>query len=65
MHLFFNSAPAKHPILFEVFTNSKDESDALYIMYHLESSVSGGAKKIIKSVIGEKGVENIKRILKK
>lgn len=65
VHLFFDSALAKHPILFEVFTNSKDESDALYIMYHLESSVSGEAKKIIKSVIGEKGVENMRRILKR
>ena len=62
---FLDPIPTEHPMLFEVFTSTEDESDALFLMYHLESSVTNGTKKFIKSVIGEKNVKNMKRIIKR
>lgn len=51
------------PMMFEVFTDSKDESDALKIIYELEVSTVGAAKNTVKNIIGEKGVSTIKKIL--
>lgn len=52
------------PIVFEVFTDSKDESDALQIMYNLETSALGSAKKLAKGVLGPKGVQTLKKLIK-
>ena len=52
------------PILFEVFTDSKDESDAVKIMKNIEISIEGKTKKIVKSVVGEQGVKVLKRLIK-
>lgn len=54
----------EQPMLFEVFTDSKDESDALKILYHIDSSAVGIAKSVIKQAVGEKGVHALKRILR-
>ncbi|WP_346687343.1 thiamine pyrophosphate-binding protein [Megamonas hypermegale] len=53
------------PILFEVFTDSNDESEAIRIMKNIEISAKGKAKKVIKSVIGEQGVNVLKKLIKK
>lgn len=53
------------PMLFEVFTDSKDESDALKILYNIETSTKGTAKKLVKDVLGEKGAAALKGFLKK
>lgn len=53
------------PVVFEVFTNSKDESDAIYTMNNLEVSATGVAKNIVKKTLGDKGVKTIKKILNK
>ena len=57
------------PMLFEVFTDSKLESDGIYAMNHIVSSVSGKAKSLakdmIKSVAGEKGIKTVRKLLKK
>lgn len=53
------------PIVFEVFTNSRDESDALKIMRNLERSISASAKKVAKDILGTKGTQAVKRILGK
>lgn len=53
------------PILFEVFTDSKDESDALEILYSLEVDTKGAAKQVIKSLLGEKGVAAAKKTLRR
>ena len=50
-------------MVLEVFTDSKDESDALKIMHNIEVSSIGTAKKIAKDVLGEKGVEVVKKFL--
>lgn len=56
------------PIIFEVFTNSVDESQAIYEMNHIVSTVDAKAqtiaKEMIKSVVGEKGVAKMKSFLK-
>ena len=51
-------------ILFEVFTDSKDESDAIKIMKNIEVSTKKKAKQVIKSVIGEQGVTVLKKLIK-
>lgn len=57
------------PIIFEVFTNSEDESHAIYTMNHIVSTVDGKAKSLaidmIKSVAGEAGVDKVRSFLKR
>ncbi len=66
---FLNPEVKEAPIIFEVFTCTKDESDALKILYHLKSSVSDSfnvkMKNAIGSLIGDKGMATIKKIIKK
>ena len=51
------------PMLFEVFTNSEEESDALKIIMNIESDVKGKAKDVAKKVLGAKGIETIKKVI--
>lgn len=57
------------PIIFEVFTDAKDESDGIYIMNHIVSNSLGKTKKITKKLVeavaGEKGVATVKKMLGK
>lgn len=50
-------------IVFEVFTDSVDESDALKMINSIESDAVSGMKSIAKSILGDKGVAFVKRIL--
>lgn len=51
------------PIIFEVFTDSKDESDALHAVRNLEISAKTGAKRLIKDVIGQENATKLKKLL--
>ncbi len=51
------------PMLFEVFTNSEDESKALEKIMNIEADVKGKAKNMAKQVLGAKGVNTIKKVL--
>ena len=55
-------------IIFEVFTNHQDESDALKMMYNIEVDKVIEAKKILKKVtrdiIGNEGIQTIKKIIR-
>lgn len=62
---FLRAKEKKRPVLFEVFTDSKDESEALNQLYHTEVSTSTTAKNIVKNVLGEKGVATLKKIRNK
>lgn len=53
------------PMVFEVFTDSRCESDALKIMNNLEVSAVSSAKQLAKNILGEKGVQAVKKILNK
>lgn len=50
-------------ILFEVFTDSKLESDSLYAMERLVSDASGVTKTVVKKILGKKGIETIKSVI--
>ena len=52
-------------MLLEVFTDSVDESDALRIMQTLELDTKHAAKQAVKTMLGDKGVDTIKKILKR
>ena len=51
------------PILFEVFTDSKEESDALHSIRNLESTAKSAAKHLVKDIIGKEKTEKLKKIL--
>lgn len=55
--------PCERPMLFEVFTDSRDESDALETLYSLEVDAKGAAKQAVKSILGDKGIAAAKKIL--
>ena len=56
-------------MIFEVFTDSVKENEAVYIMNHLVTNVKGRTKSvardIIRSLAGEKGIDAVKSIIKK
>ena len=53
------------PMLFEVFTNSTDESDALEEILGTEKSLKSFAKQMGKNMLGEKGKNTLKKLLGK
>lgn len=59
----FLTAQSDRPIVFEVFTDSQDESDALKILYHMDMSAEARAKSAVKNLLGEKGVTTLKKVL--
>ena len=52
------------PIIFEVFTDNDDETEATRIITGLNGETGSGAKQIAKQVFGEKGVRALKNFLK-
>lgn len=64
---FTDSRIGNAPILFEVFTNSKDEREALEMMYHLgdteQAKVKQAVRSVIKDTLGDKGVRAVKKII--
>ena len=53
------------PIIFEVFTDSKDESDALRLIRNIEADAKTGAKHLVKDIIGQDNVNKLKKMLGK
>ena len=53
------------PMLFEVFTDSKDESNALRIIRNLEADTKSTAKHLVKDILGQDNVTKIKKMLGK
>lgn len=62
---FVKSEPNEKPMIFEVFTNTDDESDALKMMRNLEVPSSAIVKKAAKRFIGERGVQTLKKIIRR
>lgn len=54
----------ERPMMFEVFTTSEDESDSLMAIRHSVTNSTGQARKILKSIVGDKGVNIVKKIIK-
>ena len=62
---FLTAEITSKPMIFEVFTDSKEESDALYSLRNIEIDAKTEAKKMVRDLIGDKGVQTIKKILGK
>ena len=62
---FLTPEITNRPMLFEVFTNSEDESEAIRMICNMNVSVKRMLKETVKSVVGESGVKAVKRILGK
>ena len=65
MEWFLTSELTERPMVFEVFTDSQCESDALKLMNNLEVSAVSSAKQLAKNILGEKGIQAVKKILNK
>ena len=56
------------PIVFEIFTESSDENKSLTLLREIledkKITTRNNMKKVVKNVIGEKGIKNVKKILK-
>ena len=67
MSRFVSSDKFEKPILFEVFTETKDESDALEMVLNMvvdkQAEMIRKMKNAVRGVVGSKGVEVIKKIL--
>lgn len=64
---FFNSHSLVEPMLLEVFTNTEQENRALQLVRTIVKTSENGsatAKKVIKSIIGAKGISVVKAIKK-
>lgn len=61
---FLSPESKNKPVIFEVFTDSKDESDALRILFNLDISAESSMKSVIKSILGEEKINKIKELLK-
>ena len=62
---FLTAEITDRPILFEVFTDSKEESDALYAIRNLESTARSTAKHLVKDIIGKENTEKLKKLLRR
>lgn len=51
------------PIVFEIFTNHKDENKSLSLMCNIEKDDTITAKKLVKGILGDKGVDAVKKVL--
>ncbi len=63
---FVSNQHYTQPILFEVFTSSKNESNALKLVSRIEieeEQQPNVAKKIVKGILGEAGVKTIRKII--
>lgn len=60
---FTTPEQAERPMLFEVFTDSQGESDALEAVYSLETNAVGVAKDAVRGILGEKGIAAVKKVL--
>ena len=61
---FTQNTKTEKPLFLEVFTEDALENEALELMRNLEISMSGSLKQIAKSVLGQKGVQTIRKIIK-
>lgn len=62
---FTQAEMTEKPMLLEVFTEDAMENEALEIMRNLETTAVGSMKQLAKNILGEKGVQAVKKILNK
>ena len=52
------------PMVFEIFTESRNDSNAFQMMANVDLDAKGQAKAVIKQVLGEKGIATLRKIIK-
>lgn len=62
---FTTSDKIDYPILMEIFTDSKLETEALHIIRNLRVDGKNMLENKVRNIIGKSGVETVKKILKK
>ena len=62
---FLTPEKTPKPLLFEVWTNSDEESEALRILRNIKSDPTGKTKHLVKQYLGPRGINFVKNILKK
>jgi len=65
LDIFLDEKMSEKPILFEVFTDSEDENEALKLIRNIREDTTGFLKGKMKEVLGEKGISKVKNLLKK
>ena len=55
----------ERPMVFEVFTDSDDESRALEVVQTIRRSLKGKAKDIAKQMLGHKGINAVKKFIRR
>ena len=65
VNYFFSEEKYKKPIVFEIFTDSVDESNAIKIMRNLDVTTKSQIKKVLKKALGQTGIEKLKKYIKK
>ena len=61
---FLTSTQTNCPMLLEVFTNPEDESRALKAVQTIEENKTGQAKQLAKKILGQKGIDMLKKALR-
>jgi len=62
---FISAEITDSPMLFEIFTNEEDESEALKIITQVAETITGKAKEVTKRILGKKNISTLKKIIKK
>ncbi len=62
---FLTAEITSKPILFEVFTDNEDESEAVESIRNIEKNVKGRARKIASQMLGNKTKESLKKMFGK
>ncbi len=62
---FFNNELTASPMIFEIFTDSEEESEALERIMSFNKSSLGTTKQTVINVLGAKNVKSIKKLMKK
>ena len=61
---FFSPQPKDRPVIFEVFTDSDDESDAIHLLRGALADGSGSVKQMARKLLGEKLTSKIGQIIR-
>ncbi|WP_316770995.1 thiamine pyrophosphate-binding protein [Pedobacter frigiditerrae] len=62
MDKFLNNRITEKPILFEVFTNSEEEAEALKVMMNIDQDVKGKTKEALKNFVGDDKIKGLKKL---
>lgn len=62
---FIDPEPAEKPMIFEIFTQVEDENEALYRMHNIEMSLKKKLKHMLRDVIGDEKMKEVKQIFGK